>query len=244
MDWTLFLLGAAAGGFINGLAGFGAALFALGFWLQFMAPIEAVAVVAAMSAITGLQGLWTVRAAMRSGARRLAFFLAPAVAGIPLGVAALSIIDAHALKLVIGGFMLLYGGFFIFRRNLPSLTGERPQVDALVGFLGGVAGGAASLSGALPTMWCAMRGWPKAETRAVLQPFNVAVLGLTALVFALKGVYAGQTLLLLGAALIASILAAQIGLFVFHRLPDAAFRRVLIAMMLISGLTLVGQEVF
>lgn len=244
MDWTLFLIGAAAGGFINGLAGFGAALFALGFWLQIMEPVEAVAVVAAMSAITGLQGVWTVRAAIQSGARRLTFFLLPAILGIPLGVAALSVIDATSLKLVIGGVMLLYGGFFMFRRTLPNLSGERPVVDASVGFLGGVAGGAASLSGALPTMWCAMRGWPKAETRAVLQPFNVAVLGLTTLFFAARGVYAGETLLLLGVALIASLLAAQIGLFVFHRLPDAAFRRLLIAMMLLSGLTLVGREVF
>ena len=27
-------------------------------------------------------------------------------------------------------------------------------------------------------MWCSLRAWPKAETRAVLQPFNVAVLAL------------------------------------------------------------------
>ncbi len=61
MNWPLFLLGAAAGGFINGLAGFGTALFALGFWLQVMPPVQAVAIVLVISVATGLQGLWQVR---------------------------------------------------------------------------------------------------------------------------------------------------------------------------------------
>ena len=47
------VLGAAAGGFINGLAGFDTALMSLGVWLQVMQPWQAVAVVAAMSAASG-----------------------------------------------------------------------------------------------------------------------------------------------------------------------------------------------
>ena len=43
----------------------------------------------------------------------------------------------------------------------------------------------ASLSGVLPTMWCAMRGWAKDEKRAVLQIFNITILGVTAASLAL-----------------------------------------------------------
>ena len=53
--------GAIAGGFINGLAGFGTALFSLGFWLQIMPPQQAVALVLAMSVLSGIQGLILVR---------------------------------------------------------------------------------------------------------------------------------------------------------------------------------------
>ena len=42
---TLLLVGAAAGGFINGLAGFGTALFTLGFWLQILPAVEAVCLI-------------------------------------------------------------------------------------------------------------------------------------------------------------------------------------------------------
>ena len=234
--------GAAAGGFINGLAGFGTALFALGFFLNVMTPPQAVAVVVVLSVASGLQGLWVVRHAIGERPRRLMRFLLPGLVGIPLGVLALWVIDARALKLVIAGFLLLYGGFFTLRRSLPRFERPTPVMDATVGFAGGVLGGAASLSGALPTMWCSMRPWPKAETRAVLQPFNVVVLSVTAGLLALRGVYDAQTLWFVVVAIPATMVSAQIGLTVFKRLPDEMFRRLLISMCLLSGLILMARE--
>ncbi|MDA8871029.1 sulfite exporter TauE/SafE family protein, partial [Rhizobiaceae bacterium] len=113
VSWTFFailLAGGIAGGFINGLAGFGTALFALGFWLQIMEPLQAVAIVMVMSVASGLQGLWVVRASIRERPRRLAIFLLPALVGVPLGVQLLAVIDATTLKLVIAAFLILYGG--------------------------------------------------------------------------------------------------------------------------------------
>ncbi|WP_281858377.1 sulfite exporter TauE/SafE family protein [Litoreibacter halocynthiae] len=242
--FAILALGAAAGGFMNGLAGFGTALFALGFWLQIMPPAQAVSIVVIMSVIAGLQGVWLVRASIMDQPRRLARFVLPALVGVPLGVAALSVLEPGILKLIIAGFLILYGGFFTLRSSLPKLERPTPAIDMLVGFAGGVLGGAASLSGALPTMWCAMRPWPKSETRAVLQPFNVIVLGVTALVFAINGTYTGQTLTYIAMALPVTMIFAQIGISVFKRLTDDQFRRLLIAMMLVSGLVLMAREVF
>ena len=238
----IFLLGAAAGGLINGLAGFGTALFALGFWLQIMPPPQAVAIVVVMSVASGVQGLWVVRGAILSQPRRLARFLLPALVGVPLGTSLLTILEPKALKLTVALFMIVFGGFFTLRAALPRLERPTPVIDATVGFLGGVLGGAASLSGALPTMWCAMRPWPKAETRAVLQPYNVAVLGLTALVLAWQGIYDRETLLLILIALPSTMIAAQAGIAIFRRINDDQFRRLIIAMMFISGLVLLARE--
>jgi uncharacterized membrane protein YfcA len=242
-ETALYLvLGAASGGFINGLAGFGTALFALGFLLTVMAPPQAVAIVVTLSVVTGLPGVWLVRDAIRANARRLARFLIPALVGIPLGVAILSAIDPRHLKLGIAGFLILYGGFFTFRRALPRFERPTPVMDGAVGFLGGVLGGAASLSGALPTMWCSMRPWPKAETRAVLQPYNVAVLSLTAAALALGGAYSRETALHLAVAIPVALLASRLGILAFKALPDEAFRRLLIALTLVSGLVLLARE--
>ncbi len=238
------IAGSMAGGLINGLAGFGTALFALGFFLIVMPPLQAVAIVVVLSVVTGLQGLWVVRRAITAQPARLARFLLPALVGIPLGVALLGMIEARTLKLVIAGMLLLYGGYFSMRARLPRFERPTPVLDILVGFAGGILGGAAALSGALPMMWCALRPWPKHETRAVLQPFNVVVLAVTTVLLALKGAYTRETLIYLAVALPASLLAAQIGIAVFRRLTDAAFRRLMIVMTFVSGAVLLLRELF
>ena len=58
---TMLAIGALAGGFITGLAGFGTALFALGWWLVVLPPKDAVTVVLIMSLIGGIQGMIEVR---------------------------------------------------------------------------------------------------------------------------------------------------------------------------------------
>lgn len=239
---TYLALGAACGGFINGLAGFGTALFALGWWLQVMTPVEAVSITLAMSVISGIQGVVLVWRSIDWV--RLARFILPALVGVPLGVQILSLIDPEPLKIVVAGFLILYGGFFTFRKDLPNLTRRTPKTDMTVGFLGGFLGGAAGLSGALPTMWCSLRSWTKSQQRAVMQPFNVTILGLSLVILAFRGAYTGATLVSIGIALPVTMIAAQIGITVFKRLEDDQFRKLLILMLFVSGMVLAARELF
>ncbi len=197
-----------------------------------MPPVQAVSVAVIMSVASGIQGLILVRHSIKDQPKRLLRFLLPALFGIPLGVAVLSNMDPLLLKITIAGFLILYGGFFILRKNLPKFIHPTPIADGIVGFLGGFLGGAASLSGALPTMWCSMRPWRKSETRAVLQPFNVATLGLTAVLLGIKGQYTSETLVLIAVALPITLAFAQIGIAAFKRLEDDQFRRLIIKIML------------
>lgn len=243
-DLLLILgLGALAGGFINGLAGFGTALFALGFWLQVLPPLQAVAILQVVSLVTGAQGLWMVRAHLLAQPRRLARFVFPALFGIPIGIYFLHSVEPHVLKLLIAGFLMLYGLFFVARRSLPRFERPTPLADSAVGFIGGLMGGLAGLCGALPAMWCALRPWPRHETRAVLQPFNMTIQGLSAMVMAYKGVYTGEGVAL--AVVVCSVIAlasAQLGLLVFRRINDTQFRWMIIGLMLVSGALLMLRE--
>ena len=236
------LIGAFAGGLINGLAGFGTALLSLGLWLQVMPPQQAVSVVVVMSVASGLQGVWIIRHDLRARPDRLARFLVPGLIGLPFGLTLLNMISASALKLVIAGFMVTYGGFFTLRRSLPHFDRPTPLAEIGIGFAGGILGGAASLSGALPTMWCAMRPWSKGETRAVLQPYNVGILATAIVLFAMQGFYDRETLLLVVLALPATLIGAQFGIRLFHHLNDTQFRRLLIGVMFASGLALGLRE--
>lgn len=233
--------GATISGFVNGLAGFGTSLFALGWWLQVMPPVQAVAVVLVMSVASGVQGVVLVRRSIRWP--RLAGLLVPALFGIPIGLQILHRIDAGLLKAVVAVFLLTFGGFFMLRRELPALTRPTPVIDGSIGFAGGILGAVAGLSGALPTMWYTMRAWPKAECRAVLQPYNTTVLGISMVLLALDGVYDGATLRTVAIALPATILAAQAGIWMFGRITDAQFRRTLIVLMFVSGIVLAAKEI-
>lgn len=242
-ETILFLvLGAVAGGFINGLSGTGTALFALGFYLVVLDPITAVAIVALMSVLAGLQGLWIVRGEILAQPHRLLRFLLPGLLGVPLGLSLLDVIDARALRIAIAVFLIIYGGYFGFRAALPAFSRKTPWVDSIIGFLGGVLGGAASVSGAIPAMWLSLRPWTKAETRAVLQPFNVAILSTTITLLALKGAYDKTAFNALLITVPCGLIAAQIGIMVFRRLSDTVFRRLLIILTLLMGIGLLLSE--
>ncbi len=240
--YAFLILGALAGGFINGLAGTGTALFALGFYTVVLEPTKAVAIVALMSALVGLQGLWIVRAQILTHPGRLLRFILPGLAGVPLGLMLLDVIDATILRMVIATLLVVYGAYFGFRASLPAFTRPTPKTDIGVGLIGGVLGGAAGVSGAIPAMWLSMRPWPKAEVRAVMQPLNVVLLSTTVTLLFLKGAYDAQALQALAITVPTGFLAAQFGIFVFRRLSDTTFRRLVILLSLVMGLGIMVSE--
>lgn len=238
------VLGACAGGFINGLSGTGTALFALGFYLVVLDPLRAVAIVAFMSVLAGVQGLWIVRTEILKDPLRLLRYVVPGLIGVPLGLSVLDVIDERTLRLCIAGLLIVYGGYFGFRSALPAFARKTPVLDSLIGLTGGFLGGAAGVSGAIPGMWLSLRPWSKTQTRAVLQPYNMAVLLTTVGLLAFKGAFDRVALGALVVTIPAGLIAAQIGIAVFKRLSDGAFRRVLILLTLLMGLGILASEVF
>ncbi len=244
-EFVVYLMvGALAGGFVNGLAGTGTALFALGFYLVVLDPIRAVAVVAFMSVLVGLQGLWIVRAQIFAQPKRLLRFMVPGLLGVPVGSMLLTSIDAGTLRIAIATMLIIYGSYFSFRAVLPAFSRPTPKIDSGIGFLSGIMGGAASVSGALPVMWLSMRPWTKAETRAVLQPFNAAILSTTICLFYLKGAYDERAVTALLITVPTGLVAGQVGIAVFRKLSDTGFRRLLIVLTLLLGLGVMISEVF
>ena len=130
------------------------------------------------------------------------------------------------------------------KHSLPKDMKPHPVFDGLEGFAGGLLGGAASLSGVLPTMWCAMQPWTKMETSAVLRPCNIVVLGIVLIVFAVSGYYTAEPRTIAVCALPVTLIASRAGIAVFRRISDTAFRYLLIWMMLASGELLIVRELF
>lgn len=239
---VFLLLGAMAGGFINGLSGTGTALFALGFYLVVLDPVTAVAIVALMSVVAGFQGLWVVRSAIFANPKRLLRFVIPGLFGVPVGVWLLADLDASVLRYGVASFLIIYGAYFTFRAVLPAFERPTPILDSCIGGLGGVLGGAAGMSGALPAMWMSLRPWTKFETRAVLQPFNMVMLLTTVSLLFFQGAYDAGAVQALFITIPSGLIAAQVGIMVFKRLSNTGFRRLLIALNLVMGIGILISE--
>gem|GEM_PF-2176421 len=148
-DVLIFLLaGAISGGFIKGLAGTGTALFTLGFWLQVIPPLDAVAMVLIISIISGIQGMVMVWKTINW--RRLMRFLLPALLAMPLGLYLIDLIEAGPLKIIVAVLLITYGGFFSFRKDLSLISKPTYILDGIIGFFAGVLGMLGGLSGAFP----------------------------------------------------------------------------------------------
>jgi uncharacterized protein len=83
-----------------------------------------------------------------------------------------------------------------------------------------------------------MRGWSPAEQRATFQPAGVAVFAMTGLWLGGSGMIGGDTLSLFLIGLPALAIGTWAGLKLFGKLNDAAFRRIVLVLLLISGASL------
>lgn len=234
------IAGALAAGFVSGFSGFGTALVTSGLW-YYALPAPMVPPLVVMAGVAGqLVGLVTVRRAFAWD--RAAPYLGGGLLGVPLGVAALSLATPETLRATVGAFLVAYAAFQLAgpRRLAIGAWGGR-RADAAVGLAGGVLGGFAGLSGALPLVWLQLRGGPSAAQRAVYQPFNLVVLTLAGLGMAVSGHIDGAVLTAAAFCLPATVGGAILGARVYHGVSEAAFRRAVLGLLLASGVVLLVQ---
>jgi uncharacterized membrane protein YfcA len=234
---VLVLLGALAGGFVNGLTGFGTGLTAMGVWLYAVPPPVAASLVIICSVVSQLQTLPMIWRAIEW--RRVLPFVVPGIAGIPVGTWLLARVDASTFKIAIGVFLVAYTTYVLRRRASMGTAAGGKLADALVGLGGGVLGGLAGLSGVLPIVWTDVRGWSKEQRRSVLQAFNLSILCIALVSHAAWGLLTHQVAVATAAALPGTIGGAWAGALLYRRLGDRGFQRVVMALLLVSGLTLI-----
>src|SRR5712671_3548281 len=183
-------LGAAFGGFVQGLSGFAFGLVALGIWAWSVDPTIAGPLVVFGSLLGQVLSLHTVRGGFEPG--RVLPFIVGGVIGIPIGVALLRLIDPLGFKLAVGIILLVWCPAMLLLRDLPRVTGGGRWADGMVGWIGGVMGGLGGLTGPAPTLWCALRGWGRDAQRAVFQSFNLVMHALTLTVYATSGLITAE----------------------------------------------------
>jgi uncharacterized protein len=238
--YAVLLLGALAGGFVSGLAGFGTALMALGIWLYVLPPSIAVPLVLICSVIAQIS---TMPSIWRHIDFKLVWpFLIGGLAGVPLGTLLIAHADPSTFKLTVGMLLLIFPAALYFQRTPMAISFGGRAADAAVGFAGGILGGLAGLSGPLPILWASVRGWGKHQRRGIFQTFNFTVLATALCLQAGTGLIKQDVIWLALIAFPGTIVGAWLGARTYRALSDRNFRDVVLVLLFLSGIGLVWSS--
>jgi uncharacterized membrane protein YfcA len=240
MDWLgpgLVVAGALIGGLLNGLTGFGTGLTALPLWLQVLEPAVAAQLVSVASIaghLSALPSLWR-----DSDWRALAPMLLAGLVGVPIGLCLLPVIKVELFKTAVGIILICYCAFMLCAAGRLHIRRAGTAADMAIGFLGGILGGIAGLSGPPPIVWGTLRSWPKAQRRRTLQAFNTAVLSAMLVASLAGGFIDGRLVVAAAIALPATFLGNWLGERLYRRLDERRFDRVVLGLVFLSGCLLV-----
>ncbi len=165
------------------------------------------------------------------------FILGGAI-GVPVGTALLTTADQNSVRLTIGVLLVIYSLYNLMRPALGPVQGS-VAAGLGVGAVNGLIGGLTGLSGIVVTIWCQLLGGSKDAQRAIFQPAMLATFLMGAIAFGVAGIYSVETMKLYALALPALIAGILCGIWLYGKLDDASFRRVILILLLASGLSLV-----
>lgn len=232
----LFLAAAFFGGLTSGLSGFAMGLVVSGVWLHIIAPDQNATLIVFCGLVTQGYGIWRVRHAIDW--RRVAPFIIGGGIGVPVGTALLTTLDSSNLRLGIGVLLVIYSLYSLLRPAMKPVEAGVPA-DFAVGGVNGLIGGLTGLGGIAVTLWCQLAGGPKDTQRAVFQPVMFATFIMSAISLSIAGGIKGQTVRLYLLCLPALVIGIWCGFKLYGKLDDAAFRKLILTLLLISGLSLV-----
>ncbi|MGY3611208.1 MULTISPECIES: sulfite exporter TauE/SafE family protein [unclassified Bradyrhizobium] len=236
-ELPLFLLATFAGAFVAGLSGFAFGLVAASLWLYILTPLQSATLIVGFGLLVQGYSVWRLRRAL-DGSKLLPFIVGAAL-GVPTGVSLLTWSDPRTIRIAVGAFLAAYSLYALLRPSLKPISTGGSAADAAVGFLNGVLGGLTGLAGILVTIWCGLRGWSKDLQRTIFQPVAVTTFLMSALWLGGKGTVTSETVKLFVMGLPCLLIGTWLGLRLFDSIDEAMFRKIVLALLLISGVLLV-----
>jgi uncharacterized protein len=232
----LFLAAAFFGGLVSGLSGFAMGLVVSGVWLHFIAPDQNAMLIVLCGLVTQGAGIWRVRHAVNW--RTVAPYIIGGAIGVPVGTTLLKLVDPANIRLGIGVLLIAFGLYSLFRPALKPVRNSTPAGIG-VGIVNGLIGGFTGLGGIAVTVWCQLVGGRKDAQRAIFQPVLLATFAMSAISLSVAGAFTFETLKLYLLALPVLIVGIWCGIKLYGKLNDAAFRKLILVLLLAAGISLV-----
>jgi uncharacterized protein len=220
-----------------GLAGFGIGLVSLAFLPYLMSPSEAIVLTTLYATAFALAIFVPVRRDFTPA--RVADLIVGTVVGTPLGVWALATFPASVLNRLIGVMLLVAVGLEWRRLYPEKLEGRRWGLGA--GVLAGVIGGAVGTPGPPVVLYATTQGWGPRTIKANLQAFFVVNQAVILAGYGWAGLLTDEVWRLAAVFAVPAIAGVALGVGLFNRVDPVRFRRIVFALLFVSGLALLAR---
>ncbi len=161
--------------------------------------------------------------------------------GAYVGIWMLSHLPARQLMTVFGTFLVVYCVYSLLKRPGSRIRGLDGPISAfVVGFIGGAFGGFTAFPGAAVVVWAGLRELPKAQSRAIVQPYIIMsqIFSLALIALQHPQYLSHQYWTLLLWTLPAVLPGTLSGVMLYRRISDVNFRRISFVLLGLSGLAL------
>jgi uncharacterized protein len=227
------------GGIVSGFAGFAFSAVAGAILLHVLAPILAVPLMMSCTIVSQMTTLAVFRRFVDW--REALPMIVGGVVGLPIGLGLLVLAQPAVYRVAFGLFLVSYAIYMLLKEPTASFARlAGPRLHSAVGFVGGFVGGFTAMPGALPVIWCELRGVSREQQRGVVQPFILGMQALAMVMLACRpGIIRGEVLRYTLLAMPALAAGVIIGMFLFTRVDRARFRAATLWLLVASGLLMV-----
>ncbi|MFT5700122.1 MAG: putative membrane protein YfcA [Desulforhopalus sp.] len=240
LELALITLGWCFGGFVNGVAGFGAAMIAMPLIAPFIDLSVAVPSCTLIVLTLNCQVGWTFRKYIEWQYVKGIFI--GAIPGVILSVFALQYLSEQLLKIGMGGFIVLYALWSLYA-DKGGMRTISPAWGYLSGLMSSTLGMAFGFNGPPLAAYIAYSGCPLKAVKGLMGAgfivtgvFIVSAKGLT-------GQIDSEVMLIYLAATPAVLLGSKLGIWLSSTLNEYSYRKILFVSLAAMGLNIVWNAV-
>jgi len=233
-SWIVFCLVFVLAYLVQGITGFGAVILTLSV-LAFLFPVKLL--VPVLVVVSLAQVIWFALVGRRHiHWSHVRIILVLSLAGLPLGYLVYRFLPAGALKIALGGFVVLVA--------VANLCGLRIRIRIpelyyyLLNLLGGFFQGAMATGGPMLIIYAARVLEDKAAFRATLSIVWIVLNSILCITYLATGGFTEAMLPLVGVGCACMVLGTILGMLVHARIPQKPFRILVFVLLLISGVAL------
>ncbi|HEY7039038.1 MAG TPA: sulfite exporter TauE/SafE family protein [Methylomirabilota bacterium] len=232
--WLAGALVIAAACFVQGLAGFGIGLVSLAFLPYLMSPAHAIVLITLYAAIFTVIIFLPLRSDFVL--RGMVELTIGTVLATPAGVWILAVLSPETLTRLIGLVLLLIVALEWFGLYPQGLSGRGWGFGA--GVVAGLLGGAIGTPGPAVILYAAAQDWSPRTVKANIQAFLIVNQTVIVIGYWWAGLLDREVWRLAWVYALPAVAGLAAGMLLFNRLDRARFRRVVFAILFVSGLVL------